>query len=353
MRQKEAAGIASSVTVNREIKYVGNYRILDIIGKGGMSRVFTAVQVPLDRVVVVKEMSRSSGIEFRKRFKSEALITAALEHPNIISIYDYFSIGQASYLVMQHIDGLNLSDIIESEAPLHPVVAATIVREICLAIDHAHKNNVIHRDIKPTNVLISKDGKLKVTDFGVAKDETARDQTHVGTLIGTPCYMSPEQTMGKKLTAQSDIFSLGIVLYELVTGVKPFWGESADEITAKIGRGKYRSPFWLDRHHSLGLTGIINKALKKNLNRRYENTAHLMRDLERFVGWKNLAHAQEVMTRLVNRAESKRHATTIIRRSKAGKKKTPKKTNVFYLYVLLVFVVVAFIYVLFRIISGM
>jgi serine/threonine protein kinase len=161
--------------VNKEIKYVGNYRILDIIGKGGMSRVFTAVQVPLDRVVVVKEMSRSSGAEFRKRFKNEALITAALEHPNIISIYDYFSIGQASYLIMQHIDGLNLSDIIESEAPLHPVVAATIVREICLAIDHAHKNNVIHRDIKPTNVLVSKDGKLKVTDFGVAKDETARD----------------------------------------------------------------------------------------------------------------------------------------------------------------------------------
>jgi serine/threonine protein kinase len=339
--------------VNKEIKYVGNYRILDIIGKGGMSRVFTAVQVPLDRVVVVKEMSRSSGAEFRKRFKNEALITAALEHPNIISIYDYFSIGQASYLIMQHIDGLNLSDIIESEAPLHPVVAATIVREICLAIDHAHKNNVIHRDIKPTNVLVSKDGKLKVTDFGVAKDETARDQTHVGTLIGTPCYMSPEQAVGKKLTAQSDIFSLGIVLYELVTGAKPFWGESADEITARIGRCKYRSPFWLDPHHSFGLARIINKALKKNLNRRYESTAHLMGDLEKFAGWKSLAHAQEMMAKLVKTAESKKHATTIVKRSKAGKKKTRKKGNVFYLYVILVFIVAAFVYMLFRIIKGM
>ena len=339
--------------MNKEIKYVGNYRILDRIGKGGMSRVFTAVQVPLDRVVVVKEMSRSSGAEFRKRFKNEALITAALEHPNIVSIYDYFSIGQASYLVMQHIDGLNLSDIIESEAPLHPVIAATIVREICLAIDHAHKNNVIHRDIKPTNVLISKDGKLKVTDFGVAKDETARDQTHVGTLIGTPCYMSPEQAAGKKLTAQSDIFSLGIVLYELVTGVKPFWGESADEITVKIGRGKYRSPFWLDPHHSFGLARIINKALKKNLNRRYESTAHLMRDLEKFAGWKSLARAQEMMSKLVNRAESKKHATTIIRRNKTRKKKARRKSNVLYLYILLVFVVAAFVYVLFRIIQVM
>jgi len=351
--QKRPGGTASAIIVNKEIKYVGNYRILDIIGKGGMSRVFTAVQVPLDRVVVVKEMSRSSGAEFRKRFKNEALITAALDHPNIVSIYDFFSIGQASYLVMQHIDGLNLSDVIESEAPLHPVIAATVVREICLAIDHAHKNNIIHRDIKPTNVLISNDGKLKVTDFGVAKDETARDQTHVGTLIGTPCYMSPEQAAGKKLTAQSDIFSLGIVLYELVTGVKPFWGESADEITARIGRCKYRSPLWLDPHHSLGLSRIINKALKKNLNRRYESTAHLMRDLEKFAGWKNLARAQEMMSRLVNRSESKKHATTIIRRNKAGKKKkTHKKSSMFSLYILLVFIVGAFIYVLFRIISA-
>ncbi|UCD19187.1 MAG: serine/threonine protein kinase [candidate division WOR-3 bacterium] len=339
--------------MSKESKYVGNYRLVDIIGKGGMSRVFTAVQVPLDRVVVVKELGKSSGAEFRKRFKSEALITAALEHPNIVPIYDYFTIGQASYLVMQHIDGLNLSDIIESEAPLHPVTAATIVREICLAIDHAHRNNVIHRDIKPTNVLVSKDGRLKVTDFGVAKDETARDQTRVGTLIGTPCYMSPEQAVGRKLTTQSDIFSLGIVLYELVTGVKPFWGETADEITAKIGRGKYRSPFWLDPHHSAGLARIINRALKKNLNRRYESAAHMMRDLEEFTGWKNIAHGYTMMSKLVSSAEAKKSTTTIVRRKKKEKKKARKKGNPFYLYVVLVFVVAAFIYMLFRFIKYM
>lgn len=335
----------------KEIRYVGNYRILDIIGKGGMAKVFTAIQVPLDRVVVVKEMTRSSGAEYRKRFKNEALIMAALEHANIVSVYDYFSVGQNSYLVMQYIDGLSLSEIIESEAPLHPAVAATICREICLAIEYAHRNNVIHRDIKPTNVLISREGKLKVTDFGVAKDETARDMTSVGTVIGTPCYMSPEQAVGKKLSAQSDLYSLGIVLYELVTGKKPFWGESAEEITAKIGRGKYRSPMWLDPHHSLGMSRIINKAMKKNLNRRYESVSSMLRDVERFAGWSNIARSQHIMSRLVNKVESRRQTTTVIRKNKRKKhKKKRGKVSIFFLYFLLVFVVGAFVFVLFRVI---
>ncbi|MDH4210738.1 MAG: serine/threonine protein kinase [candidate division WOR-3 bacterium] len=336
--------------MNKEIKYVGNYRILDIIGKGGMARVYTAIQVPLDRVVVVKEMSKSSGAEYRKRFKNESLITAALEHPNIVTVYDYFSIGQTSYLVMQYVDGLGLSEIIESEAPLHPLVAATICREICLAVDYAHKNNVIHRDIKPTNVLISKDGKLKVTDFGVAKDETARDLTSVGTLIGTPCYMSPEQAMGKKLTAQTDVFSLGIVLYELVTGKKPFWGETAEEITAKIQRGKYRSPLFLDPHHSFGLSRIVNRAMKKNLNRRYESVAQMIHDLERFAGWQNIARSHNVMGQLVSRVELRKQTTTVIRKNKKKKqkKKRGSKSTLFWLYFLLIFVVGTFVYVLFQ-----
>jgi serine/threonine protein kinase len=350
MRLRGAVATVSASIMSKEIRYVGNYRILDIVAKGGMAKVFTAIQVPLDRVVVVKEMTRSSGAEYRKRFKNEALITAALEHSNIVSIYDYFSIGQNSYLVMQYIDGLSLSEIIESEAPLHPMVAATICREICLAVDYAHRNNVIHRDIKPTNVLISREGKLKVTDFGVAKDETARDLTSVGTLIGTPCYMSPEQASGKKLSAQSDIYSLGIVLYELVTGKKPFWGESAEEITAKIGRGKYRSPIWLDPHHSLGISRIINKAMKKNLNRRYEKVSHMLRDIDRFAGWSHIARSQQIMSQLVSKAESRRQTTTVIRKNKKKKqKKKRSKVSIFFLYFLLVFVVGAFVFVLFRV----
>jgi serine/threonine protein kinase len=161
--------------------------------------------------------------------------------------------------------------------------------------------------------------------------------------------MSPEQAMGKKLTAQSDIFSLGIVLYEMVTGKKPFWGESAEEITARIGRGKYKSPFWLDPHHSFRLARIINKALKKNLNRRYESVAKMVKDLDLFLGWKNLANGQRLMSRITERVEQAKHKTTVIKRPKA-KKGRKKQTNVFLLYFLLIVIITAFIFVLFRIV---
>ncbi len=334
--------------MSKEIKFVGNYKILEIIGRGGMARVYTAIQMPLNRIVVVKEISKSSNSEYRKRFKNEALITAGLEHPNIVSIYDYFSVGQTSYLVMEYIDGVSLSDVIEHETPLHPVVAGLIAREICLAVSHAHANNIIHRDIKPTNVLITKQGHVKITDFGVAKDATARDLTSAGTLIGTPCYMSPEQAMGKRLSTQSDVFSIGIVLYEMLTGKKPFWGDSAEEITSRIARGKYKSPFYLDPHHSYRLARIINKALKKNLNRRYDSVARMASDLESFVGWKNLARGEATLSQIVGSIDLKKQTTTIIRkkRKKKGKK---RGTNVFFLYFLLIVVVATFILVLFRV----
>jgi serine/threonine protein kinase len=334
--------------MSKEVKFVGNYKILDIIGRGGMSKVYTAIQMPLNRIVVMKELSKSSSSEYRKRFKNEALITAGLEHPNIVGIYDYFSVGQTSYLVMQYVDGVSLADVIENETPLHPVVAALIAREICLAISYAHQNNIIHRDIKPTNVLISKQGHVKLTDFGVAKDATARDLTSAGTLIGTPCYMSPEQAMGKRLSAQSDVFSVGIVLYEMLTGKKPFWGESAEDITARIARGKYKSPFFMDPHHSYRLARIIKKALKKNLNRRYETVARMASDLEKFVGWKNLAGSEQMLSQIVGSIDLKKQTTTVIRkkRKRKGKKRS---TNIFFLYFLLIVVIATFIMVLFRV----
>jgi serine/threonine-protein kinase len=333
--------------MTKEIKFVGNYKILDIIGRGGMGKVYTAIQMPLNRIVVIKEISKSSSSEYRKRFKNEALITAGLEHPNIVAIYDYFSIGQTSYLVMQYVDGVSLADVIENETPLHPVLAALIAREICLAIDHAHQNSIIHRDIKPTNVLISKQGHVKITDFGVAKDATARDLTSAGTLIGTPCYMSPEQAMGKRLSAQSDVFSIGIVLYEMLTGKKPFWGDSAEEITARIARGKYRSPFFMDPHHSYRLAQIIKKALRKNLNRRYASVSRMVADIERFVGWKNLASSEQTLSQIVGSIDLKKQTTTIIKKKRRRKKKK-RRVNVFLLYFLLIIVVAAFMLVLFR-----
>jgi serine/threonine protein kinase len=340
--------IVSAGTMTREPRFVGNYKILDIIGQGGMAKVYTAIQMPLNRVVVVKEVSKTSNSEFRKRFKNEAMITSGLDHPNIISIYDYFTVGQTSYLVMQYVDGVSLAEVIENETPLHPVVSALIAHEICRAISHAHQNSIIHRDIKPTNVLISKEGQLKITDFGVAKDATARDLTSTGTLIGTPCYMSPEQALGKRLTVQSDVFSIGIVLYEIVTGKKPFWGETAEEITVKIARGKYKPPLLLDPHHSYRLSRIINKALKKNLNRRYESVGRMRSDLEKFAGWRNIAKSSDILRQIISSIELKKHTTTVVRKAKKEKRKKRKRISLFYLYFLLIVVIATFFIVLFR-----
>ncbi len=332
--------------MKREIKYIGNYKIVDIIGKGGMGKIFTAIHIPLNRIVVLKEMGRNAS---RRRFKQEALISASLDHKNIVQTYDYFNIGASCYLVMQYIDGMNLAEVIENEGPLHPVTAAVIMREVCCGINHAHSNAIIHRDIKPTNILISRSGEVKITDFGVARGEDSPHLTSTGTVIGTPYYMSPEQASGKKLTAQSDIFSLGIVLYEMITGKKPFSGGNTHAITAKIIRGKYASTLWNSPHHSLRLSKVIDKAMKKNLSRRYNFVQEMCRDLEKFAGWKNVVQSEKLLVNLVEGVEQSKQVTTVVRKPAKKRKRRKKKIGkVIYLYVVLLGILAGLIYYLIK-----
>ncbi len=333
--------------MKKSIKYIGNYKIIDIIGKGGMARVYTAVQMPLNRVVVVKEMNRSIGGNRRQRFKQEAMLSATLNHKNIVPIYDYFNIGASNYLVMEYVDGLNLAEIIEMGAPLHPVITALIGYEICQALDYAHSNGIIHRDIKPTNILISNQGEVKISDFGVAKSESSPDLTAPGVVIGTPFYMSPEQAAGKKVTYQSDIYSLGIVMYEMVTGKKPFVGGNTQQITVKVSSGKYRSPLWLDPHHSLRLSKIINRAMKKRLRRRYKSISKMAKDLEKFLGWKRLAQSQKILRQFISSLESTRQQTTLVKKPRK-KKRRAKKENV-WLYIILIIILIILILYLIKI----
>lgn len=201
------------------------YRVVDELGRGGMGRVFTAVQSSLDRLVVIKRTSPGEGD--LDRADKEAAIAAGLQHPNIIEVFDYFRHGGSSYLVMEFVDGLDLAAVIERQAPLHPKTAAGIARQVCSALACAHGRGVIHRDIKPRNILISREGLVKLTDFGVAREVSGSDLTTAGVVIGTPYYMSPEQASGGTVTCSSDLFSLGILLYEMVTGRKPFTGAMA------------------------------------------------------------------------------------------------------------------------------
>ncbi len=324
---------------------IGNYKILQSIGKGGMAQVYTAIQGSLDRIVVVKQMKRNLNGEAQARFKREAKICANLNHRNIVEIYDYFREGGEHYLVMEYIEGLSLADIIEKEAPLHPVIAASIAREVCQALVCAHKNGIIHRDIKPKNILISKNGVIKLTDFGVARDIDAPELTTTGAIIGTPFYMSPEQAGGGKVSFQSDIFSLGVVLYEMVTGKKPFVAEESQGIIAKICRGKYKSPFWIDPHHSWRLSRIINKAMKRNPKARYKSAEDMLKALNKFLGWRNQALVEDNIRNVILRIEQTKEVTTVVKGKTKKKKKQDKSSTGlhFLVVVLLILIIILFI----------
>jgi serine/threonine protein kinase len=301
---------------------IGAYKVLKEIGKGGMGRVYMALQPSLNRTVVIKEMSRGLSSDAQARFKREAILCANLHHQNIVEIYDYFKEGGANYLVMEYVEGIDLDEVIKRASPMHPDTAAAIAHEICQALACAHHNNIIHRDIKPKNVLISKDGAVKLTDFGVARDVDAPDLTTPGMIIGTPFYMSPEQASGAKVSFQSDVYSMGIVLYEMLTAKKPFTGDKSQGIIAKICRGNYRSPFWLDPHHSARLSHIINRAMKRSARRRYKTAEEMLKDLKHYLGWKHQASVEADLQKLISDIDQERESTTIIKSVKKIKKKT-------------------------------
>lgn len=320
---------------------IGNYKVLKEIGKGGMGNIYAATQPSLNRTVVIKEMSKALAGEAVSRFKREATICANLHHANIVEIYDYFKEGGSSYLVMEYVDGLSLAEIIEKEAPMHPKLAAGIAREVCQALACAHRNGVIHRDIKPRNILVSKDGIVKLTDFGVARDVDAPELTTTGMIIGTPFYMSPEQASGGKVSFQSDLFSLGIVIYEMLTGKKPFGGDNSHGIIAKIVRGKFKSPFWLDPHHSLRLSGLVKKSMKRNAKRRFAGAEEMLHALNGFLGWKGQASIEDTLKAVLVKIEQEKEATTIVKKPRKRKRKESKLG--LYFLILLILAIATFL----------
>src|SRR5690606_9401145 len=205
------------------------YKIIEKIGGGGMADVYLARDVILERCVAVKilRLDFSNNEEFIRRFHREAQSATSLVHPNIVSIYD---VGEEDdniyYIVMEYVNGETLKQYIQNHSPIPVNKAIDIMQQLVSAIKHAHQNNIIHRDIKPQNILIDKKGTVKVTDFGIATALTSTTITQTNSLIGSVHYISPEQARGATATKKSDIYSLGIVLFEMLTGRLPFSGES-------------------------------------------------------------------------------------------------------------------------------
>src|SRR3989441_9369413 len=212
----------------------GRYRIVRKLGAGGMADVYLAEDQELGRRVAIKILNeRHAGDEqFVERFRREAQNAAALAHPNIVSIYDRGEAEGTYYIAMEYLEGRSLKELILSRGPAPVSVAIDYARQILSALRFAHRNGIVHRDIKPHNVLVDADGHVKVTDFGIAR-AGASQMTEEGSIIGTAQYLSPEQARGAPVTASSDLYSVGIVLYEMLTGKVPFNGDSAIEIAMK------------------------------------------------------------------------------------------------------------------------
>lgn len=263
-------------------KIKDEYQILEELGSGGMATVYKAVQKSLDRAVAIKQLKKSFHEDntIIQRFEREARLGASFQHENIVHIYDY-CFGPEFCIVMEYVDGVTLSRVLDTTGPLPVDVGVMIAIQVANALEYAHRRGLIHRDIKPGNIMIKRNGEVKLMDFGIARTKGLEALTEPGTLVGTPSYMSPEQALGEPLDVRSDIFSLGIVLYEMFTGAKPFQDEATASIKAKILNGRYIPPRSINVDLPRSIQHIIRKCLKNKPHKRFGSMQELGRALGR------------------------------------------------------------------------
>jgi serine/threonine-protein kinase len=266
-------------------KQIHNCEIIGEIGVGGMAVVYKAVQNSLNRPVALKELKEefANDPQLVARFIREATSLAALQHENIVHIYDFVKEDGSYKMVMEFVEGIDLFDLLEKVHHLPPAVGGVIGLGVANALEYAHYRGIIHRDIKPSNIIISRKGEVKLMDFGIARDENLGDLTRPGTSLGTPAYMSPEQVMGVKIDFRSDLFSFGIVLYQMLTGSKPFSEGGGKSIMHKILNAEFIRPRRINPNIPRTLERIILKCLAKEPVDRYRSTGDLRRELESYV----------------------------------------------------------------------
>ena len=268
-----------------EGKILGNrYEIIEKVGNGGMATVYKAIDKVLKRNVAVKILRDefTTDEEFIKRFETEAQSAARLTHPNIVSIYDVGVDGNLYYIVMELIQGKTLKEIIvEERGPLPWKWSVNVAIQIASALETAHRNNIIHRDIKPHNIIITEDGIAKVTDFGIAKAVSNSTITAFGTTIGSVHYFSPEHARGGYTDAKSDLYSLGVVMYEMVTGRVPFDADTPVSVALKHMQEEPEEPIELNKNIPTSINKIIMKALQKDTNLRYQTATEMLTDLRK------------------------------------------------------------------------
>lgn len=262
----------------------GRYEITELIGQGGMANVYKATDVLDNRIVAVKILKRefSESDEFLRRFRNESKAIAVLSHPNIVKIYDMGFSEKLQYIVMEYIDGITLKEYIDSERVLNWKDAVHFIIQILRALQHAHNRGIVHRDIKPQNIMLLTDGTIKVMDFGIAKFAREESMTATDQAIGTVHYISPEQARGDVTDEKSDIYSVGVMFYEMLTGQKPFDTDNPVSIAVMHIKNIPVRPRDINPNIPSGLEEIIMHAMEKDAENRYQTASDMIRDIEAF-----------------------------------------------------------------------
>ncbi len=301
----------------------GTYRILETIATGGTAVLYKAIQTSLDRPVVIKRLHAHliSDPDFTRRFQLEAKAAARLDHGNIVRIIDFGASGDDHYIVMEYIDGPSLKEVLAGERVLGDDLTLLVAREICLGLDHAHRRGIVHRDIKPANIMIGRDGRVVITDFGLAKLQLPdRQETVASTLLGTPLYMSPEQAVGETIDGRSDLFSLGTICYEALTGTRPFRGDTYAAVIHSIVNGAPMEPRRRAASVRPETEAIVMKALARDPSKRFRDAAEMANAVESALSPDALSSARDRLRLLAERRESSP------RRSASAKRKPPRRS---------------------------
>jgi serine/threonine-protein kinase len=270
------------------ISHLGRYQVIDTLGRGAMGTVFRGVDPAINRAVALKTIrldfvsDQAEAAELRDRLFREAQAAGKLSHPNIVTIYDVGTEGNLQYIAMEYLEGQTLEQLIKKQVHFSYKIIATIVSQICQALEYAHDQGIVHRDIKPANIMVLPDYSIKVMDFGIARVDSS-SMTRTGIAMGTPNYIAPELLQGKLADRRCDIFSLGVVVYELLTGRRPFKGENLTALIYSIVNDDPPPPSSINDNIPLLFDHVAIKALRKNPLERYQKASELRQAIADFV----------------------------------------------------------------------